>query len=82
MLSLSVAGFAQQSTNRFEEEEAKNIENTTTNKPAENPHLDEPEPGPGNPGGPKVPIDDYIPALAIVGIGLMIYYTRRSKQVF
>lgn len=80
MLSLSIAGFAQQPANRFEEEASKNIENTTTKQPEENP-TDDPNPGPpGNPGE-VVPIDDYIPALIFVAIGLIIFNTRRKKAI-
>ena len=36
--------------------------------------------GPGNPDGPdEVPIDDYLPALVIIGATLIIYQLKSNK---
>ena len=36
--------------------------------------------GPGNPDGPdEVPIDDYLPALVIIGATLIIYQLKSKK---
>lgn len=38
--------------------------------------------GPGNPGGvDDLPIDDYLPLLAVIGIALLIYKTRQKKNL-
>ncbi|KFC19995.1 hypothetical protein [Chryseobacterium sp. FH1] len=42
---------------------------------------DQQEAGPGNPGDPVVSIDDYIPALLLSGLLLVVYYQRRNKKV-
>lgn len=35
--------------------------------------------GPTNPPGPEVPIDDYLPALVIIGATLIIYRLKSKK---
>ena len=37
--------------------------------------------GPGNPGADPVPIDDYIPLLVIVAMGIIVYNTWRKKTL-
>ena len=37
--------------------------------------------GPGNPGEDPVPIDDYIPLLVIVAMGMIVYNTMRKKTL-
>ena len=37
--------------------------------------------GPGNPGEDPVPIDDYIPLLVIVAMGIIVYNTWRKKTL-
>ena len=37
--------------------------------------------GPGNPGEDPVPIDDYIPLLVIVAMGIIVYNTLRKKTL-
>lgn len=60
--------FAQESTNRFEDSEV--TADTHDNEAY----------SPGDPDGDDdVPIGDYVPALAIVGVGLIAYYMRNRK---
>jgi hypothetical protein len=35
--------------------------------------------GPGNPGEDPVPIDDYIPILLVVSIGIIVYHSYKNK---
>lgn len=74
---LSICLSAQESvSNRFQE--AENTENTAAEAP-ENPHeavLKEGD-GPGNP--PAEPIDDYIPILLVVSIGIIVYHSYKNK---
>lgn len=42
------------------------------------PVTEEPNNGPGNPGGP-VPIDQYIPFLLVLAAGLVIYTQRKES---
>lgn len=76
-LFLSICLSAQESvSNRFQE--AENTENTAAEAP-ENPHeavLKEGD-GPRNP--PAEPIDDYIPILLVVSIGIIVYHSYKNK---
>ena len=76
-LFLNICLSAQESvSNRFQE--AENTENTAAEAP-ENPHeavLKEGD-GPGNP--PAEPIDDYIPILLVVSIGIIVYHSYKNK---
>ncbi|MBW7870087.1 MAG: hypothetical protein H3C39_03385 [Flavobacteriia bacterium] len=38
------------------------------------------EDGPGNPGGPRLPIDDWLFLLPIAGAAVGAYFLRRRKQ--
>lgn len=44
--------------------------------------LDQPHAGPGNPGGEDdLPIDDYLPLLAITAVGIIIYTTQKKRNL-
>lgn len=36
---------------------------------------------PGAPGAEPTPINDYIPALAVVGLGMAVYFSRKKYSV-
>ena len=78
-LFLNICLSAQESvSNRFQE--AENTENTAAEAP-ENPHeavLKEGD-GPGNP--PAEPIDDYIPVLLLVAMGIIAYQGYKKKTL-
>ena len=66
--------WAQQEENAFQQSE--NRATGTTNGSGAN----QAQSGPGNPDGPdEVPIDDYLPALAIIGATLIIYQLKSKK---
>ena len=73
---------AQQSTNRFEEAEypaavpENGIGKDEEVQPAPPENLNFNDKGGGNPGG-LAPIDDYLPLLVIVGIGLIAWKVRK-----
>jgi len=76
-LFLSICLSAQESvSNRFQE--AENTENTAA-EATENPHeaVLKAGDGPGNP--PAEPIDDYIPILLVVSIGIIVYHSYKNK---
>ncbi|MDQ0476854.1 hypothetical protein [Chryseobacterium sp. MDT2-18] len=66
---------AQQESNPFLESE-KTTESTGQGSTAEDPPT-----LPGNPGGEDdLPIDDYLPALAITAVGIIVYTVRKKKN--
>ena len=67
-LLISMVAFGQKSS-----EEYKFFENS--NNDTENPN--ETAKTPSEPGDP-VPIDDYIPALAVIGLGMAVYFGRKK----
>lgn len=69
---------AQQSENRFEQAE---YEQAAPLKPSTDIEAKDSEfgkDGPGNPGPPIAPIDDYLPILVIVAVGLIILKVRKK----
>ena len=70
---------AQQSVNRFEQEEY-NSNVMVDGEPEEAPP-DVATSTPGNPAGPT-PIDDYLPLLVIAGIGLIAWKVRKRGVTF
>ena len=80
LLFLFTIVFSQHSENRFDEEAASAFQNSTESN--DNPIDTDEEPigGPGNPGGP-VPIDDYIPLLVLTALGIIIYKTRKNRNL-
>lgn len=90
-VAYSAMGFAQFQDNVFEKDKAvvqpsaqSASEETASDSQASSfgsvPDPGDQEEGPGNPGEP-VPIDDYIPALLLGGLTLVIYYQRRNKKI-
>lgn len=80
MLSLSITGFAQQGPNRFDEESAQNIDNTTPQNEGNHTMDAEARDGGGNPGDP-VPVDDYIPVLVLTALAIIIHTTRKKRKL-
>ena len=72
--------FGQSADNRFQQEEqtVQEMQNSESNIDAENAVEAS---GPGNPGEPVVPIDDYILLLLLTGAGLIIglHYRKRLQ---
>lgn len=87
LLVLSVSCFAQHGSNPFAEPESRNTfsrdqgldERSGGGKvqPSTQKDLDT---GGGNPGDPA-PIDDYLPLLVVVAVGLIVYHVRKQKQL-
>ena len=74
LLMSSCFVWAQQEENAFQQSE--NRATGTTNGSGAN----QAQSGPGNPDGPdEVPIDDYLPALVIIGASLIIYRLKSKK---
>jgi hypothetical protein len=74
LLMSSCFVWAQQEENAFQQSE--NRATGTTNGSGAN----QVQSGPGNPDGPdEVPIDDYLPALVIIGATLIIYQLKSKK---
>ena len=74
LLMSSCFVWAQQEENAFQQSE--NRATGTTNGSGAN----QAQSGPGNPDGPdEVPIDDYLPALVIIGATLIIYQLKSKK---
>ena len=74
LLMSSCFVWAQQEENAFQQSE--NRATGTTNGSGAN----QAQSGPGNPdGSDEVPIDDYLPALAIIGATLIIYQLKSKK---
>ncbi|MEC5156964.1 hypothetical protein [Chryseobacterium sp. MP_3.2] len=69
------AGYAQQTSNRFEEEDARLNQNEVDNA---EPFKDELPQGPGNPGEP-VPINGYIPVLILTAVGIIMYRNMQKN---
>ena len=70
---------AQIKGNRFDEPEKYSETSINT---YEQPQADDPQPGPGNPGGEDdLPIDDYIPLLVIAALGIIVYQGRKLKHI-
>lgn len=69
---LSLGAYAQSGNdNRFVESEAIETQNENVQ--------DTENRGPGNPGEPKVSVDQYTPVLIIVALGLIgLYYQRKT----
>lgn len=77
LLFINALGFAQMQDNRFSEQEAEAVTDGTEIAPSADPAV---QAGPGNPGDP-VPVDNYIPFLAITAVGIMVYSTYRKKAL-
>ena len=74
LLMSSCFVWAQQEENAFQQSE--NRATGTTNGSGAN----QAQSGPGNPdGSDEVPIDDYLPALVIIGATLIIYQLKSKK---
>ena len=74
LLMSSCFVWAQQEENAFQQSE--NRATGTTNGSGAN----QAQSGPGNPdGSDEVPIDDYLPALALIGATLIIYQLKSKK---
>ena len=74
VLSLMMVNAQQDEVNSFQQSE--NRATGTTNGSGAN----QAQSGPGNPDGPdEVPIDDYLPALVIIGATLIIYQLKSKK---
>ena len=74
LLMSSCFVWAQQEENAFQQSE--NRATGTTNGSGAN----QAQSGPGNPDGSvEVPIDDYLPALVIIGATLIIYQLKSKK---
>lgn len=81
ILLLGTLYFAQGTANPFEESEKEHsaFEPKTAIEPAGNTATtDSPSSG-GNPAEPA-PIDDYLPALAITAVGIIVYTVRKKKN--
>ena len=78
MLSFSITSFAQQGSNRFDEESSRNVDESLQQN-AES-YVDEPPSNAGNPADPA-PIDDYIPVFVITALGIIIYTTQKKKKL-
>lgn len=76
LLMSSCFVWAQQEENSFQQSE--NRATGTTNGSAV--AASQVQSGPGNPpGDDEIPIDDYLPALAIIGASLIIYQLKSKK---
>ena len=76
ILILLIYGFshAQEETNRFKESESTAASvSAASSDPAED--------FSGPPGDDDLPIDDYIPVLAITAIGIIVYVSYRRKSL-
>lgn len=72
--------FAQDSTNRFDDDSQSAFENTnreTADPKNEGPIVNK---SPGNPGD-DAPIDQYLMVLLVTGAGIIIYTTRRKRNL-
>lgn len=78
MLSLSITGFAQQGSNRFDEESSRSIDHSSDQNADVN--TEQNLENPGNPGD-IVPIDDYIPLLVMTALGIILYTTRKKRKL-
>ncbi|MCZ2085130.1 MAG: hypothetical protein LC112_12750 [Flavobacteriales bacterium] len=72
--------FAQDNTNRFDDDSQSAFENT--NRETADPKNEGPiaNKNPGNPGAP-VPIDQYAAGLLITALGIIVYKTRRKRNL-
>lgn len=80
LLFLFTIVFSQHSENRFNQESESAFENLTPENRV--PQNQEPvvANGPGGPGEP-VSIDDYIPLLVLTALGIIIYKTRKNRNL-
>lgn len=69
-----IAGF---STSAFSQE-GNAFSRSFNNNKQQTEQLDDPGSGGGTEGGDPAPIDDYIPALAAVGLGMAVYFGRKK----
>lgn len=69
VFAVTTSAYSQKST-----EDYKFFEEPTQNDGTE----DAGDDFPGTPGGEQAPIDNYIPALAVVGLGMAIYFGRKK----
>ncbi|MBF8457223.1 hypothetical protein IV494_08505 [Kaistella sp. G5-32] len=80
---IGVFSYAQHGPNPFAEKESDNAFNrTNATKDNETQANDGTafDPGGGNPGDP-LPIDNYIPLLAVTAVGIILYSTRTKKKL-
>lgn len=78
VLSLMMVNAQQEEVNSFQQSENQ----ATGNASGANGSIGDSQvqSGPGNPdGGDEVPIDDYLPALVIIGATLIIYQLKSKK---
>ena len=78
VLSLMMVNAQQEEVNSFQQSENQ----ATGNASGANGSIgdNQVQSGPGNPHGPdEVPIDDYLPALVIIGATLIIYQLKSKK---
>ncbi len=78
VLSLMMVNAQQEEVNSFQQSENQ----ATGNASGANGSIgdNQVQSGPGNPDNPdEVPIDDYLPALAIIGATLIIYQLKSKK---
>lgn len=72
--------FSQHSENRFDQESESAFENTAPENKVPKNNGPVVAYGPGNPGN-NVPIDDYIPLLVLAALGIIIYKTRKNRNL-
>lgn len=72
--------FAQPTINRFDDNSQSAFENEAVETTKETSESSEYGKGPGNPGD-TVPIDEYIPLLVLTALGIIIYKTRKNRNL-
>ena len=85
-VTFSVMSFAQFQDNVFDNNNKSTVNQQSTAEADQSASLGVPAPGeheegPGNPGAPTVPIDDYLPMLIIIGLSLIIFYEKRLRKI-
>jgi len=79
MIFISLGIKAQTQNNIFDDSaemsERRDDSDVYADKPEKEPEIAK---GPGNPGN-TVPIDDYIPILLVVSIGIIVYHSYKNK---
>lgn len=82
-LIISIFSYSQSGPNRFDESENDNVFNRNTNvndHTSQEGHETALDTGGGNPGDP-LPIDNYIPFLAITAVGIIVYTAQKKKKL-
>ena len=80
IIFISFGVTAQTQTNVFDDSaemsERKDNSDVYADTPEKEPEIAK---GPGNPGEDPAPIDDYIPILLVVSIGIIVYHSYKNK---